>query len=72
MEMTMKYFVNWAYRDGNTHSQGFEDFAAALEFYRARREGNRPHVDVSIGSELAEHDGERWHDGLTDDERDQL
>jgi hypothetical protein len=67
------YTVTWVYRDGNEHFKVFEDFDIALTFYREFKSASRRGTFVvSMHGDGAEHDGERWNDGLTEDERDQL
>jgi hypothetical protein len=63
------YRCTWAYPDGNPHTQEFSTFEEARRFQRQKRDRG---ILVHTDGDGAEHDGERWHDGLTEDERDQL
>lgn len=67
--MSAPYTVTWAYPDGNPHSQEFSTFEEARRFQQLKRDrGIVVHTDGD-GCEL---DGDEWHDGLTEEERDQL
>lgn len=72
--MSARYTVTWADRAGPAGWQDFDTFQEALTLYQTLRAENviRGTVVASICGDGAEHDGERWHDGLTEDERDQL
>jgi hypothetical protein len=65
------YSVTWVYPDGNPSSKYFGTFPEALSFLRdswLRTSG----AHAYISGDGCEHDGERWNDGLTDKEREQL
>lgn len=67
--MSAPYTVTWAYPDGNPHSQEFGTFEEARRFQRQKRDRG---IVAHTSGEGCELDGEEWHDGLTEDERDQL
>lgn len=63
------YTVTWADSAGPLAEETFDTFEAALTAYRSR---HSLRLLASISGDGAEHDGERWHDGLTEEEREQL
>ena len=67
--MSAPYRCTWAYPDGNEHSQEFGTFEEACRFQRQKRDRG---IVVFTTGDGCEHDGEEWHDGLTEEERGQL
>jgi hypothetical protein len=65
----MTYHVSLADCAGPLSTHEFTDFPAALAFYRSHTSRA---VVANIFTDNAEHDGEHWDDGLTEDEREQL
>ena len=68
--MTAPYTVTWGDRTGEIGSARYNTFAEALEVYRARNAMRG--LRAFICGDGAEHDGERWHDDLTEEESEQL
>ena len=70
--MTAPYHVSYGYGD---HSQKFATLDEAIEFALARRE-TKADISVMVYGDGAEggggDDGTKWHDGLTDEERERL
>lgn len=69
-EVSSPYTVTWALRDGNQRSWPCPTFKSALAF-RDSLSGDARKT-ARIHGDGCEHDGERWHDGLTEEEREQL
>ena len=68
--MSAPYTVTLADRAGPAGSASFESFEEALAVLRAW--SVVPGIWASMHADGAEADGEVWHDGLTEEERDQL
>ena len=67
--MSAPYTVTWADRAGPAGDKEFDTFDNALDLYRLK---NSVGFIANIYGDGAEFDGERWFDGLTDEERDSL
>lgn len=67
--MSAPYTVSWFDRAGQIGSSTHSIFAKALEAYHSRQ---RQGLVAIMSADGCEHDGERWHDGLTEEEREQL
>jgi len=65
--VTAPYTVTWSDRAGPYDSKRFDSFEEALAAYRKPRG-----MFADIHGDGAEFDGERWFDGLTDEEREEL
>ena len=68
--MSAPYTVSWADRGGPVGDSQHDTFEEALAAYRTRR-AVRGQV-AFIAGDGCEHDGDRWYDGLTEEEREQL
>lgn len=68
--MSAPYTVAWGDLAGEIDSVRRDTFDEALEVYRERN--RMAGVIAFMSGDGAEQDGDRWHDGLTEEERDQL
>lgn len=67
---TAPYTVTVGDRAGLRGSIACLTWTEALKHYRAWNA--HPGTVAAINGANCEHDGERWHDGLTEDEREEL